>query len=103
MKKILTRVYKTYINPCLDFRVRLFNMLAIGGTIISFAMAVVGIFINIGIVNITVSLFLMVLSFTLFMILCRIGRHQICLTERIYCWHKRICPAAYLRSERGTL
>lgn len=83
MEKFLARFRQTYFNPSLDLRVRLFNVLAIGGTLISILMAVLGLFSNSGLVNIAVNLIVAVLSFALLTYSRRTGRYQICYTVTI--------------------
>ena len=51
MKRILSRVYQSYLNPELDFRVRVFNALLLALVVIGIVMAVVSITDNAGIVN----------------------------------------------------
>lgn len=68
---------KVYLSPHLDFRVRLFNVLAMGGTIISLLMAVLGGIsgvISTMIINIIVA----TLSFILLTVSQRTGRYQLC-------------------------
>ncbi len=43
MNTLLLSIRNRFFNKQLDFRVRLFNVLAMGGTVISLAMALVGI------------------------------------------------------------
>jgi len=78
MKKFLSHIRKTYLNPGLDFRVRLFNVLAIGGTVISFLMAVLGAVNDGGVFNVAVNLIAAALSFGLLTYSRRSGRYQVC-------------------------
>lgn len=78
MKNRLTQFIRTYFGPDLDFRVRLFNVLAMGGTVISLAMALVGIAINTGLGNIAVNFISAVLSYALLCYSQRTGRYQLC-------------------------
>lgn len=68
---------KIYLSPNLDFRVRLFNVLAIGGTVISLLMAVLS-GINGMISNVIVNILVAALSFTLLTVSQRTGRYQLC-------------------------
>ena len=78
MKKWRTPFISRYFGPTLDFRVRLFNVLAMGGTVISLAMALVGIAINTGLGNIGVNFISAVLSYALLCFSQRTGRYQLC-------------------------
>jgi signal transduction histidine kinase len=71
-------IFKRHLNPALDFRVRLFNVLAIGGTSISLLAAILGVFIGSGTVNIITNLCLMALSFSLLTFSYNTGRYQLC-------------------------
>jgi len=46
MKTALTRFRRIYLDPALDLRVRLFNVLAIGGMIISLLMGILSVVNN---------------------------------------------------------
>lgn len=63
MKNRLIQFIGTYFGTGLDFRVRLFNVLAMGGTVISMAMALVGIVADAGIGNIMANFTSAVLSY----------------------------------------
>ena len=56
MKKLFTRFRNTYFAPHFDLRIKLFHVLAIGGTVISLLMAISGLIINSGFVNVAVNL-----------------------------------------------
>jgi signal transduction histidine kinase len=77
-KKDFLFILKRYLNPALDFRVRLFNVLAIGGTSISLLVAISGAILDSGAVNIITSLCLMALSFSLLTFSYKTGRYQLC-------------------------
>ncbi|MDR0445824.1 MAG: HAMP domain-containing histidine kinase [Oscillospiraceae bacterium] len=77
------RFIARYFNPSLDFRVRLFNVLAIGGIIISFSVAVLGVIIRSGTVNVVTNIGIMALSFILLTVSQRTGRYQLCYTLSI--------------------
>lgn len=78
MKNRLIQFIGTYFGNGLDFRVRLFNVLAMGGTIISLAMALVGITINTGSGNIVANFISAALSYALLCYSQRTGRYQLC-------------------------
>ena len=78
MKNRLTQFISTYFGPTLDFRVRLFNVLAMGGTIISLTMALVGIAIDTGLGNIAVNFISATLSYALLCYSQRTGRYRLC-------------------------
>lgn len=78
MKNRLTQFIGTYFGTGLDFRVRLFNVLAMGGTIISLAMALVGIVADAGIGNIMANFISAALSYALLCYSQRTGRYQLC-------------------------
>lgn len=78
MKRFISLIGRRFLDKSLDFRVRLFNVLAMGGTVISLAMALVGIGINAGLWNIAVNLISAVLSFALLCYSQRTGRYQVC-------------------------
>ncbi|QIB68827.1 HAMP domain-containing histidine kinase [Aminipila butyrica] len=67
-----------YFGHDLDFRVRLFNVLAMGGTVISFAMVLVGIAIDAGMGNIGGNFISVILSYGLLRYSQRTGRYQLC-------------------------
>ncbi len=78
MKNRLTQFISTFFGTGLDFRVRLFNVLAMGGTVISMAMALVGIVADAGIGNIMANFISAVLSYALLCYSQRTGRYQLC-------------------------
>ena len=78
MKKIIDRFIKAYFNSVLDLRVRLFHVLAMGGTLISFLVTVLGVINNAGIINIVFNLMSTILSYTLLTYSRRSGRYQVC-------------------------
>ena len=78
MKEPITRVYQRYFRPELHFRVRLFNVLAIGGTLISFLMALLSAFNASGIAAVAVNLAISALSFGLLSYAQRSERYQTC-------------------------
>jgi len=76
--RLLKRIYQAYLNPSLDLRVRLFNVLAMGGTAVSFLMAILAIANNGGVFNMAISLFSSVVAFGLLIFSRRTGRYQLC-------------------------
>ena len=78
MKNRLKQFISTFFGARLDFRVRLFNVLAMGGTVISLAMALVGIAVETGLGNIIANFISAVLSFWLLCYSQRTGRYQLC-------------------------
>ncbi|MDF2921554.1 MAG: Signal transduction histidine kinase [Paenibacillaceae bacterium] len=78
MIHMYTRLKQTYLNPALDFRVRLFNVLAIGGTAISLIMGLLSAVNNGGAFTVAVNLAVAALSFGLLTYSRRSGRYQIC-------------------------
>ena len=78
MKTGLSRIYSTFLSPALDLRVRLFNVLAFGGTVISIIVTVLGVLNNSGIANVMIGLFSTILSFTLLTVSYKTGRYQLC-------------------------
>jgi len=78
MKEKLSQFFNRFINKQLDFRVRLFNVLAMGGTVTSLAMALFGIMTDAGPGNIAVNLISAALSYALLCYSQRTGRYQLC-------------------------
>ncbi len=78
MKSLLNLIRRTFLSKQLDFRVRLFNVLAMAGTLISLITAAAGIFTGAGWVNIATSLASMLLSYGLLYYSYQSGNYQIC-------------------------
>ena len=78
MKEKLSKFIDRFLSRQLDFRVRLFNVLAMGGTVISLAMALVGIATRVGLGNIVVNFISAALSYALLCYSQRTGRYQLC-------------------------
>lgn len=78
MKERLSQFFDRFLNKRLDFRVRLFNVLAMGGTVISLAMALVGIATDAGLGNIVANFISAALSYALLCYSQRTGRYQLC-------------------------
>lgn len=78
MNPLLLIIRSSFFDKHLDFRVRLFNVLAMGGTVISLAMALFGIGTGAGLWNIAVNLISAGLSYILLCYSRRTGRYQLC-------------------------
>ena len=78
MKGLLDLIRRTFLSRQLDFRVRLFNVLAIAGALISLILAVAGIFTGAGYVNIAANLASMLLSCGLLRYSYQSGNYQLC-------------------------
>ncbi len=78
MKRFLSLIGSRFLDKHLDFRVRLFNVLAMGGTVISLAMALVGIATNAGLGNVGGNFISAALSYALLCYSQRTGRYQLC-------------------------
>jgi len=76
--KVLHFVRHRLLGGHLEFRVRLFNVLAMGGTLISLLMGMLAIVINAGLINAIVNFATAILSFALLRYSYRTGRYQIC-------------------------
>lgn len=84
MKHIFSRILKTYFAPELDLRVKLFNILAMGGLVTGLVMAIMSSIINESMAN-TIGCFVSaVLSFGLLVYSRRSGRYQICYMITIF-------------------
>lgn len=75
---VLRRLINLFFAQDLDFRVRLFHVLAIGGTLISFTIGVVAALNHAGVINIVTNFFTSALSFAILMFSQRTGRYQLC-------------------------
>ena len=78
MKQIFLFVKERFFSKHLGFRVRLFNVLAMAGTIISILMAVSVLFTQVGIENFLLNLFSAGLSYGLLVYSYRTGKYQLC-------------------------
>jgi signal transduction histidine kinase len=78
VKKLLIRFRNAFFAPQLDLRVRLFHVLAIGGTITSLLMGLFGFVGSSGFVNITFNLAAAALSYSMLIYTRRTGRYQAC-------------------------
>jgi len=86
---------KTFFGNNLDFRVRLFNVLAMAGTVISFLMAILGIINNEGTANIVITGISTVLSFSLLYYSYRSGKYQFCYMVTIIVIFLLLFPALF--------
>lgn len=78
MKEKLSQFIDRFLNKQLDFRVRLFNVLAMGGTVVSLAMVLAGIANRVGPGNIAGNVISAALSYSLLCYSQRTGRYQLC-------------------------
>jgi signal transduction histidine kinase/FixJ family two-component response regulator/HPt (histidine-containing phosphotransfer) domain-containing protein len=78
MKQICIFIKNRFLSRHLDFRVRLFNVLAIAGTIISTLMAISALITQAGIESFLLNLFTAGLSYSLLVYSYRTGKHQMC-------------------------
>ncbi|MCL2139524.1 MAG: HAMP domain-containing histidine kinase [Treponema sp.] len=78
MKKLVTWFHNAFFAPHFGLRVRLFHVLAIGGTFIGLFMGFFGLAINIGTLNIVFCLASAVLSYALLTYSRLTQRYQIC-------------------------
>ncbi|MDR1705998.1 MAG: HAMP domain-containing histidine kinase [Clostridiales bacterium] len=76
--KIIRSLLGAFLNPRLEFRVRLFNVLAMGGTVISFLMVILSAANNAGILSVCGNALSTALSFGLLYYSYRSGRYQLC-------------------------
>lgn len=84
MRPIFSRILKSYFAPELDLRVKLFNILAVGGMITSLIMAALSAYRHLGLINTISCLAIAVLSFGLLIYCKRRGRYQICYMITIF-------------------
>lgn len=78
MTDFFTRIRVTYFSPALDLRIRLFHILAMGGTLISLLMGVFAIVNNGGFFNIVANFIVAALSFAILEYSQRTERYQVC-------------------------
>jgi signal transduction histidine kinase len=74
----VARFGKAYFGSELEFRVRLFNVLALGGVVIGLLMAVLGAINHTGFFNAAVNFFSAALAWALLVYSRRSGRYQVC-------------------------
>lgn len=87
-----------FLSRRLDFRVRLFNVLAMAGTLISLIMCVASLFNGIQIYNALLNLFIAVLSFGLLYYSYRTGNYQRCYLITIAIIFLVMFPVLFFRS-----
>ena len=75
---VLRRFLNMFFSAQLEFRVRLFHVLAMGGTLISFLMCVLVIVNYSGVSSVIANAVATILSFSLLMYSYRSGRYQLC-------------------------
>ncbi len=78
MGKAIRRLIHRFLNKQLDFRVRLFNVLAMAGTLISLIMCVSSLIIGDQVFNAFINLCIAALSFGLLYYAYRTGKYQFC-------------------------
>ncbi|MDL2272960.1 HAMP domain-containing histidine kinase [Oscillospiraceae bacterium OttesenSCG-928-G22] len=78
MKRLWMVVCEKYLHKRLDFRVRLFNVLAMAGMLVSLLMALLGVFSGAGFANGITNLVTAALSFALLTYSQRTGKYQLC-------------------------
>ena len=76
--QLLSLVFGSFFDKTLDFRVRLFNVLAMGGTVLSLAMVLIGILTDAPLWNIVVNFISSGVSYALLYYSWRTGRYQLC-------------------------
>lgn len=97
MRKLISRICKIYFGPTLELRVRLFHVLAFGGTAVSLVMGVLG--VTNGLVgNATVNLLVAALSFALLTYSHRSGNYQLCYTITIVAIFLLLFPMLFFSS-----
>ena len=95
MKKFLKRTVKKLFGAQLEFRVRMFNIMAAAGTLISLAAGVTGVFIGAGLANLLLNMITMVLSAALLLYSFISGKYQLCYTISIICIFLILFPAIF--------
>ena len=75
---IISRIFETFFSKKLDFRVRLFNVLAMAGTLTGAVMTVTGVATNAGADNVITNIAGAVISFGLLVYSYRSGRYKRC-------------------------
>ena len=98
MKSFITRFIKAYFDPALDLRVRLFNVLVIGGMVICCLMGILGILNSAGIFNTGLVLATAALSFALLIYLRRTGRYDVCYIITVIVVFFVVFPAMFFSS-----
>jgi len=78
MKKVLNYIYNTFLHKRLDLRVRLFNILALAGSLIGITVGISCIALHIGITNTVLSFVTSIISISLLVYATKTGRYQQC-------------------------
>ena len=78
MTMLLDLIRRTFLNKQLDFRVRLFNVLAMAGALIGLIITVSGIMAGVSIMNVATNFASMLLSCALLYYSYQSGKYQIC-------------------------
>ena len=95
MNKVLRYIGDTFLNKRLDFRVRLYNVLAMSGVLIGLSMAALCVYTNAGIGNILVNLMIATGSFVLLIYSYQSGKYQRCYTLSIIIMFFILWPALF--------
>jgi len=95
MIKILKRTTQKLFGAQLEFRVRMFNIMAAAGTLISLAAGVTGVFIGAGLANFLLNMVTMVLSAALLLYSYVSGKYQLCYTISVICIFLILFPAIF--------
>jgi len=84
INRFIKHIGRTYFAPTLELRVRLFHVLAMGGTLISLLISIFAILNNSGLMNITFNIMSAALSFALLRIALKTGKYQTCYMITIF-------------------
>ena len=98
MRKLLLFIKDRFFGRHLEFRVRLFNVLAMAGALIGACMCVVGILNYSGIVTVIANAAATVLSLSLMQYCYRSGRYQFCYMVTIIVVFLALFPALFFSS-----
>ncbi|MCL2699212.1 MAG: hypothetical protein FWE68_02780, partial [Defluviitaleaceae bacterium] len=77
MKKITTRIYQKFLRPELEFRVRLFNVLAFGGMFAGTIMGTINAINGGGVFNLVAGIGVAALAFVLLLYATKSGRYKV--------------------------
>jgi signal transduction histidine kinase/DNA-binding NarL/FixJ family response regulator len=99
MKAIKQALVEKYFGRHLDLRVRLFNTLAMGGILISLAMASVTPFTGAGFNHFLVNILLAAVSFGLLYFSRKTGNYQLCYLITVVCIFMILFPVAFFVSD----
>jgi len=95
MKIFLQRTTQKFFGAQLEFRVRLFNILAAAGTLISLIAGVTGIFVGAGPANFILNMLIMILSAALLRYSFSSGKYQLCYMISVICIFLMFFPALF--------